>query len=250
MSHFFKFPVNYRYGRSTFTVSSQSIRSMISTVSDNDYRTYSSETRYVFETHGDARDENTQVTHIFLKGSGITRYSVSVPTGKGSGVGLTNRVVPASGVVNGIQHDLAMLGPLDVTEVELQLTGVDIRLYEVMLLDSLIDIDAVFVEIEPARTDRGSINRSNIRGELYTVPGLAGRYKWDTNLTAFFNGGSPSADDFMRALESNANFTFSEDFDEYPDRVYPATLAESTIGIEYVGRLFEQRRVRFTLSEI
>ena len=259
-SHLFKFPINYVYGHQSFSLGSGSppTRTGASQISDNDYRTFSSQTRFAIETHGDSSTDNTRITHIFIKAKNLTNYTVSVPSGEGSGTGLTDQTIPANQVVDGIQHDLRSLGPLNATEVEVSVTGTSTEVYEIMLLESVLEIPDIYVEIQPTRGDRGAIKRTNIRGELYTVPGLSGRYKWLVRLAAVFvpppnpppNPLPPTAEDLLRALEENHNLTFAEDFDRFPERVYPATLANSIIGIDYVGRLFEQKRIKFSIAEI
>ena len=257
-SQLFKFPINYVYGHQSFSITGAT-RTGAAQISDNDYRTFSSQTRFVIETHGDTATDNSRITHIFIKAKNLTNYSVSVPSGEGSGTGLTYQTIPADQVVNGIQHDLQSVGPLNATEVEVSVTGTSTEVYEIMLLESVVEIPDVYVEIQPTRGDRGAIKRTNIRGELYTVPGLSGRYKWLLRLAAFFNDAPvdpppvdppPTAEDVLRALEENHNFTFAQDFARFPERVYPASLASSIIGIDYVGRLFEQKRIKFSIAEI
>lgn len=249
MSQIFKFPVNYRYGRRAFTVDSSNVRISASALIDNDYRTFSDGSRFVFETHGDSSTDASRVTHVFIKGSGITNYSVSVPSGQGSGTGLSAQTIPAGGVVNGIQNDLRAVGPLSATEVEVSVTGVSARVYEVMLLEEVIEVENLFTAVNPTRIDTSSQIRQNIRGETIRVAGLAGRHKWQTQMEMLFlPSTTPTADEFLRAIEENANFTFAEDFARWPDRVYLAYQA-SDISIAYVGRMFNQRRVSLAIAE-
>ena len=121
MARFFKIPIHYQGNRQIFSVTGTD-RTPAPEVNDNDYRTSSTETTYIVQTHGDTPTTNTKVNWIFIKGSGITGYNVSIPTGMGSGDGITGRTIPdtvtaADGslhntTINGIQHDLLNLGAL------------------------------------------------------------------------------------------------------------------------------------------
>ena len=227
----------------------QGARAGADAINDNDYRTSATQSRFILETHGDTRTENTRITHVFIKAQGLTNYSVSVPTGQGTGTGLTQQVIPADGVVDGIQHDLRAVGPVSATEVQVDVTGAATRVYEIMLLEEVVDIPDRFTAINPVRTGVGSIVRQNIRGERYAVASLAGRRKWTTGLELFLTSTTtPSADTVRRALEQNPNMAFAENFDRFPDRVYPAYLA-GDLTLDYVGGLFTQQRLSFTIAE-
>lgn len=248
MSHFFKYPINYAYAHQAFD-SGQSPRVVDNRANDNDYRTFTSATNLVFQTHGRQLTDTSTITHIFLKSKNVTSYSVTVVTGKGSGLGLTGRAIPMEQIRNGIQHDLQAVSTLQASEVELVLSGTGTELYEVMLLESVLDLQNAYTGVRVARRVVGDSVRQNIRGNTFKVPGLGDRMKWHTNFDALFLPTSATdGDTFIRALENSANFTFAEDFDRWPDRVYPAYLS-SEIGISYIGRQFTQRRVSFSIAE-
>ena len=250
MSEIFKYPINYTYGRASYSVDASLVRTAADVIDDNDYRTSSSLQRFILETHGATRTTNSRITHIYVKAEGLTNYSVSIPTGRGTGTGLTNHVIPASGVVNGVQHDLQSLGPLETTEVQIDLVGASTRLIEVMLLESVFTLENAYTAVNPVKEDRGGGIRRNSNGNTFKVQGLEGRYKWSTAFTALFlPNASPGSDDVLRVFEENTNFTFAEDFTRWPDRVYPATI-NGGVAISYLGRTFSQRQLEFNVMEI
>ena len=133
MARFFKTPIHYQGGRRAYSVEGTT-RTRAPNVNDNNYQTSSGETTYVFETYGSTFATNTPVNWIFIKGSGIASYSASVPAGKGSGAGVSGRVIPTTvttpegGSVettfDGFQHDLLDLRSTPVRVVDSQpLTG-------------------------------------------------------------------------------------------------------------------------------
>lgn len=250
MSQFFKFPINYVYGNQSFSIDSQGTRSGANGISDNDYRTSSDESRFIIQTHGETETDNTRITHVFLKGMGIDNYSVTVPSGKGTGTGFTNQTIPTSQSVNSIQHDLREVGPLSATEVQLNVNGTSSSVIEVMLLESLQTIEHAYTAVNPTKVDRGGSLRTNIRGNTFKVQGTEGRFKWSTDFSALFlPSANPSADDVIRVFEENPNFTFAEDFSMWSDRVYPATIAGG-VNISYLGRMFNQRQLEFSILEM
>ena len=111
------------YGRNAFSVDSMDVRTGAPEIQDNDYDTFSTEKRFIIETHGDTRSTNSTMNHIYVRGSGIDSYTATVPTGKGTGQALSAGSIAASDVVNGIQHDFRGLGPFNATEVEVTFTG-------------------------------------------------------------------------------------------------------------------------------
>lgn len=253
MSQIFKFPINYRYGREAFSVGSGGVRTSASEINDNDYRTSSTQSRFILETHGNTTTTATKVTHIYIKGTGITTYTVSIPSGGGSGTpGINSQVIPSSGIINEVQHDLReMETDLSVTEVQVDITGTTTKVIEIMLLESVVDMpNAEYQAINPAKVDRGSVIRTNIRGQAIKTPGLAGRTKWNIDYTTLFRVSSnPSADQLLNAFEDNPNFTFAPSYSRWADRVYPATLTGG-VDISYLGGIFGQRQLEYSIIEL
>lgn len=128
MPRFFKTPIHYQGGRQIFALEAM-VRTPAPEVNDNDYRTSNDATTYIVETYGADPSKNTTVNWIWVKGSGITNYTVSVPSGEGAGYGVSSRVIPTTVVtpegsnvsttVDGIQHDLVDLTPISVVGTHL-----------------------------------------------------------------------------------------------------------------------------------
>ena len=248
MSHFFNFPLNYEYDHHAYD-NSVSPRIVDNDANDNDYNTYSTSKDLIFQTHGDDLTDNSRITHLFIKCKGVTNYTIAVPSGKGTGTGLTNQTIPADQVIGDIQHDLRSVGPLMASEVQLTVTGTDTEIYEVLFLQSLFELENGYQGIQLQYVDPGASIQQNINGTRFKVGGLSDRFKHETSFVAFFSLDTPNdGSDLIKALQTYDNFTFAEEFEEWPDRVYPALLS-SPIGVEYVGRVFHQRRISFSISE-
>ena len=249
MSQFFKFPINYTYGHEAYALDAMLNRTGAAPqINDNDYRTSSTLKKFIIETHGPL-NTNTTITHVFIKGQNITQYTISIPTGSGTGTGFSNRVIPADQTVRGFQHDLQPLTNVSASEIQVDIVGATSQVYEIMLLESIMTIGPIYQVVDPVRIDTTSQIRTNIKGNTFHISGVADRYKWNTNYSAFFReGDSPSWEDFVMNLETIPNMTFAEDFDEFPSRVYPATLA-SPLNIAYQGQVYTQARIDFTLTE-
>lgn len=245
------FPVNYRYGRNAFSVATGNVRSGAPEIQDNDYDTFSTQQRFIIETHGDTRTTNTTLNHIYLRGSGITSYSVTVPSGSGSGTALTGTTIPDSDVVNGIQHDFKAMGPFQATELQIDLVGTTTRLYEVMVFEVEINTGNIWTVINPSVIDRGRSLSRNIKGNTIVTEGVEGRMKRTTAYTGIFHGttGDNLANRVLRFFDENPNFVWAEDIDTWPDRVYAAYLVGG-VDTAYIGRLYNQRQLSFNVSEV
>ena len=92
MAIFFEPAINYRRDLDrNFTVAA-TIETANTNIADNNYTTFSDSLEYTFITHGESVSDNTDITHIFLKGSGITSFTLSVPSTFGTGATLTQTV--------------------------------------------------------------------------------------------------------------------------------------------------------------
>ena len=129
-------------------------------------------------------------------------------------------------------------GALNCTEAQLTFAGTDIRIYEIMLLESILEMDddRFFTDISPAYRDN-SILRTNIRGVSSRIRSLASRGKWSVQYRALFNSYSNVTHaEFMDMLQNNDNFVFAQQYRRYPDRVYPATWEIESFGQRYLTR--------------
>ena len=250
MSRIYTYPINYRYGRNAFSVDSLGVRTGAPEVKDNNYETFSTETEFILETHGDTRSENTRIDHAFIKSENVTSVTIAVPSGKGSGTGITNSVIPTTGIVNGIQHTLISFGPLNATEVQIDISGVNTKVYELMAMRTLVSIPDLWQVINPSKGDRGGRIKRYITGNTRRTQGVEERMKWQVNYQGFFYTVPhvALANLIIRTFDENPNFTWVQDFTRFPDRVYPATL-QGDINITYVGRNPNQRQISFTVLE-
>ena len=253
-STIYKYPINYQYGRQSFSVNASNVRTGAAVISDNKYDDNSTEDRFIIETFGRNRMTDTMITHIFIKGIDIDDYSVSVPTGQGTGTGLASQTIPDAGTVNGIQHDLRAVGPLSAREVQIDISGTNHKLIEVMLLEEVTSISNKFTAINPSRVDRGAELVSNAEGNTLRVASEF-RAKWSVNYQAYFdNDASPTADEVIRAFEGEpnepyrGNLTIAMDFTRFPDRVFPCVVAGG-ISISYVGGIYTQQQLDWTMLE-
>lgn len=123
MARFFKLPIHYQDNRKIYSLSGTT-RTDAPQVNDNDYRTSSTENSYIVQTHGETVTSNTTVDWLFVKGSNIDSYSLSVPSGKGTGNGFASKSIPRTvntfegtqtfTEINDIQHDLVDLSSAGV----------------------------------------------------------------------------------------------------------------------------------------
>ena len=106
---FFAEPVNYQSGR----VVERGTTTVVSTLTDNDYTTFSTHTDFDMDMQ-DAVGDPTAFDYVFIKAKGDSiTYSIT-PTG-GTGTGFVDRVIPTtikglgggsvSTVINGFTHD-------------------------------------------------------------------------------------------------------------------------------------------------
>ena len=133
MARFFKVPIHYEDGRQIYSLEN-TVRTPAPQVNDNDYTTYSTSTTFIIQTHGINLQDNTIVNFIRVIGSGIGSYNAQAVTGKGTGGGVSGRIIPATVMtpertsvdttINGVQYDLLDLRATPVVVVDNQaLTG-------------------------------------------------------------------------------------------------------------------------------
>ena len=221
---------------------------VIEAVGDNDYTTFSDVIDYNINIASDGNP--TRVDAVFVKGKGVTRYE-GTPTG-GSGTGWRQRIIPdtvtnyegdtVDTTIDGFQHDLFLLpSPFTATSVRLQFAGTGIEIYEIMLLELGVEIDANesdFLEIQPIQVDRtGSVDISD-SGQLSRDPGDSNaRHRRNTDATIKVIPGVSliqNVDEFLFWLEDNPHFVLAEEFTRHPKWVYPAINGSTRIQVRYL----------------
>lgn len=266
MAQFFAPALNYGGSRSQYRE-----------IADNDYQTYSEQTSMLLniDSAGDGSGTARSFTDIFLKGSGIASYTAAFT----DGTNLPNpspfpRSIPAtvkndSGdtvdtVIDGYQHDLHNLWTNEKTakpkakSITLTVTAKTDetpRIYEVMVLDRLLTLDAdgSFSRIEYDSLESGSY-APDLRGRRSYVPALgAERDKWLVNLTLNSlrgTGRDTIADDLLHFIRRHKTFVFAPEYNRYPDRVFPAGWSSPQTAIRYIGRWKGAgRRASFSVRE-
>ena len=266
-THFCSTPLNYGGGRSQYRE-----------VADNDYNTYTEQTSMLLniDTVGDGTGDAREFTDIFLKCTGIARYTAAFT----DGVNIPNpspfpRTPPAtvkndSGdtvetTVDGYQHDLHNLWTDErtlkpkataITITVTAKTGETPRIYEVMILNRLLTLnaDGGLSRIEYDSIDLGTVE-PDLRKRLSYVPPLGGeRDKWLANLTLL----SPRvgterdtlADKMISFIRRYKNFVLAAEPNRNPQMVFPALWPNPETQIRYLSKWKGSgRRVLLSIRE-
>ena len=261
MSLFFDFPINYRTDLERNFSGSGATRTAITSIADNNYNTSSDATTFTFKTHQILASQSTQITHVFVKCSGVVSYEISVPTGMGTGTTETRTLPstvnnaegePISITVGDWQNDLFKLtAPFNATEVQIIFTGTDVKIAEVMLLNLVLDFpQSHYFEITPTKTDRRGGLHENTSGGITRFSAANGRRsKWSIDYDAQFTA-PYGYRDLLDFFERYDNFVFEMEYSRYPDRVFPAVFENFDIELSDATPLQEHLiETAFTILE-
>lgn len=261
-TQFFNAPLNYGSGRSQYRA-----------VADNDYATFTSQSSMLLhiDSKGNGSGDARAFTDIFVKCKDVTSYTAAL-TDPENITSPAARTVPEtvkndSGdkvptTVDGFQHDLHSLWTDESTakpkakSITLTFTGSAPRIYEVMVLDRLLTLnaDGGFSRIEYDNLSLGTVE-SDLRGNLSYVPPLgATRDKWLVNLTLRSprkpTGRDTIADDLIAFIRKYKSFVFAPEYQRYPARVFPALWPNPETQLRYLSRWKGGgRRVLFSVRE-
>ena len=219
---------------------------IIREVADNDYQTFSNVTDYAIDMS--RNNQPTRVDAVFIKSKGITRHS-GTPTG-GSGTGWTDVDLPAtvknwegtevSTTVAGFQHHLYLLDShFTATSVRVQFEGTGVKVYEMMLLEFGISIDANgdFTEIATNFVDRtGVVHPDAGSGIAYTSPIGSERDKWEIDFTARILSNKTllqTPEEFLYWRAENKNHVFCMEPSRFPWRIFPAVFLGKSVPVRY-----------------
>ena len=220
---------------------------LIPEVSDNDFLTYSGVRD--MDINISESGNPTRVDAFYLISKNVTRHT-GTPTG-GSGSGWSNRDVPdtvenyqggaVDTTVDGFQHDLFLLPThFTATSVRLRFQGSGIQIYELMLLELALELDANktdFAEIKPIDTERQAQLDNNPSGTVNREVGYGGNRKRRViNFTLEMIPGESNVDnpdEFLYFMEKNPRIVFAEAFTETPQYVYPAIFGSFRIPVRY-----------------
>ena len=209
---------------------------IIRAVADNNYKTFSTVRDYAIDMS--RNNQPTRVDAVFIKSKGVTRHS-GTPTG-GSGTGWTNEALPEtvenwegthiSTTVLGFQHHLLLMDQhFTATSVRVRFEGTNVEIYEIRLLEFLLEIDANgdFTEIAPDYVDRSAVIHPSPGGGIQRSSSLgAERQKWETNYVVKIVPGKTlleSVDEFVYQMGENPNIVHAQEPSRYPARVHPAS---------------------------
>ena len=233
---FFADCINYIPGR----ITRNGAPVIINQMSDNNYRTFSSENDINVNMRNIAGNA-TRITHIFVKYIGDLTQIVGTPSG-GTGSPFTRQVPTevtnyegstVSLEVDGFKHDLYELEtPITATDVRLQFTGTGVEICALMLLELGLEIHANkdWLVENPVKVDRTGEIHENPRGGIRYVPRLGtDREKWRYALTLISNpdphyGSMIRYKEFLAWKEANRNCVWSREFTRHPDEVMPITI--------------------------
>ena len=209
---------------------------LVRAVADNNYKTFTREKDLVINIA--VGGQPTRVDAILVKGKGITRHS-GTPTG-GSGSGWTDVDLPSTvknwegtdinTTVLGFQHHLLLMDQhFTATSVRVRFEGTNVEVYEILLLEFLLEIDANsdFTEIAPDYVDRSAVIHPSPGGGIQRSSSLgAERQKWETNYVVKIVPGKTlleSVDEFVYQMGENPNIVHAQEPSRYPARVHPAS---------------------------
>ena len=232
---FFKDCVNY-LGRGSRVSIHGNPTQLVRAVADNDFNTFTREKDLNINIA--VNGQPTRVDAILVKGIDIEGHAAE-PTG-GVGSGYTHRMMPTtvknwegnevSTVVAGFEHDLYLLSPhFTATRVRMQFTGANAKIYEIMLLEFGIEIDANgdLTEINPDYVDRTGVIHPDTGDGIYRSPTLANeRDKWEVNLAVKVIPGKTllqSVDEVLWWRSQNKNCVFALEPSRHPGRIHPAS---------------------------
>ena len=262
MTQFFSYPLNYSGGRSQYRE-----------VADNDYSTFTDQTSMLLhiDTLGNGTGTARDFTDIFVKATGVESYTAALTdpqhiTGSPAARTLPETVTNDSRdsvpiIVDGFQNDLYPLWTDESTakpkakSITLTFTGKSPKIYEVMVLDRLLTLnaDGGFSRIEYDSLDLGVVE-PDLRKRLSYVPAIGGeRDKWLVNLTLYSprrGARETISDKLIWFIRRYKNFVFAPEYNRYPDRVFPALWPSAETQIRYISRWKGAgRRVSFSVRE-
>ena len=219
---------------------------LVRAVADNDYNTFTRQKDLVMNIA--VNGNPTRVDAIFVKGIDIEGHSAE-PTG-GTGVGYNNRVMPltvknwegteVSTVVAGFQHDLYLLDShFTATSVRMMFTGTDAKIYEIMLLEFGLEINANsdFTQINPDFVDRSGVVHPDAGSGIAYSPSIGDqRDKWEIDYVVKVVPGKTlleTPEEFLYWRAKNKNHVFAMEPSRFPWRVFPAVFVRKRVPVRY-----------------
>ena len=242
---FFKECVNY-FDRGARVSVHGNPSELVRAVADNNYKTYTREKDLVINIA--VGGNPTRVDAILVKGKGITRHS-GAPTG-GSGSGWTDVDLPSTvknwegtdinTTVLGFQHHLLLLDShFTATSVRVRFQGTNVEIYEIMLLEFGISIDANgdFTEIATNFVDREGVIHSDPGGGIAYDSSIGDqRDKWEVDYVVKIVPGKTileTPEEFLYWRSENRNHVFCMEPSRFPWRIFPSVFVRKSVPLRY-----------------
>ena len=242
---FFKECVNY-FDRGARVSVHGNPSELVRAVADNNYKTFTREKDLVINIV--VGGNPTRVDAIFVKGKGITRHS-GTPTG-GSGSGWTDVVLPSTvknwegtdinTTVLGFQHHLLLMDQhFTATSVRVRFEGTNVEIYEIMLLEFGISIDANgdFTEIATNFVDREGVIHSDPGGGIAYDASIGDqRDKWEVDYVVKVVPNKTllqTPEEFLYWRSENRNHVHAMEPSRFPWRVFPAVFVRKSVPVRY-----------------
>ena len=219
---------------------------IIRAAADNNYKTFSTVRDYDIDMS--RNNQPTRVDAVFIKSKGITQHS-GTPTG-GSGTGWTNEALPEtvenwegthiSTTVLGFQHHLLLLDQhFTATSVRVRFEGTNVEIYEIMLLEFGISIDANgdFTEIATNFVDREGVIHSDPGGGIAYDSSIGDqRDKWEVDYVVKVVPNKTllqTPEEFLYWRSENRNHVHAMEPSRFPWRVFPAVFVRKSVPVRY-----------------
>ena len=219
---------------------------LVRAVADNNYKTFTREKDLVINIA--VGGQPTRVDAILVKGKGITRHS-GTPTG-GSGSGWTDVDLPSTvknwegtdinTTVLGFQHHLLLLDQhFTATSVRVRFEGTNVEIYEIMLLEFGISIDANgdFTEIATNFVDREGVIHSDPGGGIAYDASIGDqRDKWEVDYVVKVVPNKTllqTPEEFLYWRSENRNHVHAMEPSRFPWRVFPAVFVRKSVPVRY-----------------
>ena len=219
---------------------------LVRAVADNNYKTYTREKDLVINIA--VGGNPTRVDAIFVKAKGVTRHS-GTPSG-GNGTGWTNVNLPStvknwegtdvSTTVLGFQHHLLLLDQhFTATSVRVRFQGTNVEIYEIMLLEFGISIDANgdFTEIATNFVDREGVIHSDPGGGIAYDASIGDqRDKWEVDYVVKVVPNKTllqTPEEFLYWRSENRNHVHAMEPSRFPWRVFPAVFVRKSVPVRY-----------------
>ena len=220
---------------------------LVRAVADNDYNTFTRQKDLVMNIA--VNGNPTRVDAIFVKGIDIEGHSAE-PTGGTGSWGIAIAVMPlvvknwegteVSTVVAGFQHDLYLLDShFTATSVRMMFTGTDAKIYEIMLLEFGLEINANsdFTQINPDFVDRSGVVHPDAGSGIAYSPSIGDqRDKWEIDYVVKVVPGKTlleTPEEFLYWRAKNKNHVFAMEPSRFPWRVFPAVFVRKRVPVRY-----------------